>query len=198
MWVLENFEKLPKYNQIDGKWKIDFKELPVLGASPDAIITKKDSYFDEDPDSLLLELKCPTPFIQNFKKKGQMNSSKYKYFKRKPHKKIPVYYIPQIQAQMMITQTKKLLFGSWTTTNGMNIFEVDYDEKYCAMMVKFIRDFYQEFVITNREPSENIFFDQEDYKIFLDKTLEISSNAKLVKEIKVVANSKNEPDMWLK
>ena len=58
----------------------------------------------------------------------------------------------------------------------MNVFLVERNDKYIRLLLHFLERFHQEYVLTNTEPPEDIFFDSEDYQRLLDLTLEIADS----------------------
>ncbi len=82
-----------------------------------------------DMDNITLEIKCPFPFGYD------KENDEYYFNPRKfPHKKIPYYYIPQVQLQMHATGRKYCYFISYTPSNGTRIFQTYYNENYVNML----------------------------------------------------------------
>lgn len=145
------------------------------------------------------------------KKEKQMNV--YRYLRRKPFVQIPVYYIPQIQAQMLCSGIHKCIFVSYTPTKGMTVFEMDFDPEYAYLMLKMIRDFYQRYVkpglpsddddddttaaTSPPDIEEDYFFDQDDYQELLKRTKDLRANCPVVKTINDVAKSPKHLDLFL-
>lgn len=152
----------------------DFSILKI-GASPDGIVVK-----DNLPDSVL-EIKCPTAFIPDSK------SQDFRYMKRKPHAAIPVYYIPQLMGEMMVTGLRECTFCSWTITAGMNVFRVGYDQAYVNEMLYWFYQYAQLIhgttTVTDPSMFEGAFAENDRYKNFLAKTLEIAGTAVLIKTV---------------
>lgn len=149
----------------------------------------------------------------NRPKKKEKQKNMYRYLKRKPFVQIPVYYIPQIQAQMLCSGIHKCIFVSYTPTNGMTVFEMDFDPEYAHLMLKMIRDFYQRYVkpglpsddddddttaaTSPPDIEEDYFFDQDDYQELLKRTKDLRANCPVVKTINDVAKSPKHLDLFL-
>jgi hypothetical protein len=168
-------------NMDDFAFVTDFS-LIRIGASPDGIVVK------DGQDDSVLEIKCPTDF---------------RYMKRKPHDTVPVYYIPQLMGEMMVTNLPKCTFCSWTITAGMNVFEVMFDQAYVnEMLYWFYRYVYHiksvsPISIDNLGIFEGIFMTEERYEKFLQWSMNIAESAVLLKTIEKSATSKEHPNIFL-
>ena len=114
-------------NSIFGKEEKN--NFPKIGASPDGII--------EDSITgirMVLECKCPCPFIWNEEKKI------YQYMENKiPYQTIPIYYIPQVILQMLCTGLDICLFVCWTPEKGCSLFRVHFDKILCIQILQCIK-----------------------------------------------------------
>ena len=176
--VRESFEAEEDYLTIS-------KYLPRIGASPDGLLLDKSS------QQLLgvLEIKCPTPFVPVASKQQQQDTAMtYQYIKRKPHEKIPVYYLPQIMLQMFVTDVQQSLFCSWCVTSGMKVFRVKYNKDYLSQMFYWIAKFNENYLLSlsNNNDSSTPSFDEEEFmKTFEndDKYLQfVTENLRIVNE----------------
>lgn len=103
-----------------------------------------------------------------------------RYMKRKPHSEIPVYYIPQIQAQMYFVGVNKCHYASWTPTDGMSVIEIEIDKEYCNDMFYFLGKFHARAMncCDNKFPQVDFFHDEPGYHEFLGDTIKLSKKAK--------------------
>jgi hypothetical protein len=180
----------------EGKYMNNF--LPRIGASPDGLIidnkTKKITG--------VLEIKCPSPYIPKFDKEDNF-IQKYQYIKRRPHKQVPMYYLPQIMTQMFVTNLNMCLFCSWTATAGMNVFEIEFDPKYMYELLYWTAKFNSHYLsCMKKEPStpmdEDVFMkqflDDSRYTAFIRESMDIvTKKAPLIRFIAKSSVSQHQP-----
>ncbi|KAL0490602.1 hypothetical protein AKO1_003402 [Acrasis kona] len=147
-----------------------------IGASPDGII------LENGVERSVLEAKCPTPFVPDGKNEGM-----FRYLKRKPQDHVPVYYIPQIMAEMMVTGLPMCTYCSWTATCGMSVFEIDFNKEYvnemlywCYRYIEHIGEYLKEHSLTDAEVFQGVFENEKRYQTFLDMSLNISASARRI------------------
>lgn len=102
------------------------EQLHWLGASPDGIL---DCFG-------ILEVKCPY-------NKGKTETVL-------PWKKVPYYYMPQLQGQMEIMDREWVNLYCWTR-NGSTVFRVMRDRTYWRIIHDVLREFWWENVLPARE-----------------------------------------------
>lgn len=138
IWLLEEHTDNLPYNELkqvfaDSKLQHHFDYIsliPKIGASPDGLI----HYGQRSPKAdSVLEIKAPTPFELCTDTKTVRWKENWQS-KCKPYTHIPVYYIPQIQVQMLVTGIKKCEFFAWTVS-GARKYTVHYNPEYCALMI---------------------------------------------------------------
>ena len=203
-------EKLPASC---AKLGVEFSHLPAIGASPDGLVCRlKDGdpveYFSEKEEVVsLLEIKCPCPFKEKkMARKEEISAiseqaiassnNQYTYVKMRPHPSVPSYYMPQLQCQMLVTGAKQCYYVCWTPTAGAKVYQVDFDDEYCGIMLLLIKNFYERFVLPKIEivPSEDFFFNHPEYAGFVNRTIALACESKLVKDVKdVVVGGREEP-----
>lgn len=149
--------------------------LPSIGASPDFVLQI------DNKEVALGECKCPCPFREatdkDTKSPGKFCYKSYTY----AHKQIPLYYIPQMMLQMLVTNMKKCIYFCYTPTKGCTMFEVKFNKEYCRLMLIYFAKFNKRFVIKNKKPSKNPFINESLYKTLLDMTLAIQLETSIKK-----------------
>jgi len=107
LYTLEKFKSIKV--QACGSYIHKIKGYPI------EVFTTPDFLFEDIKNGMMGcgEVKTPSPFFWDEK------IQKYKHSPRYPFKKIPEYYVPQKEFQMISTGRNRSLFGSYTTSNGM-------------------------------------------------------------------------------
>ena len=125
------------------------------------------------------------------------------------------WHIPQLQLEIECCgpRCRSALFVSATATKGVRCYRVVRDDEYVSSIRAFQRRFYAEFVDMELAPPENFFFEGFEseegaagangggggggmtYERFLQRTLELSAAATLVRHIpnKEVQRGASEP-----
>ncbi|KAG7589269.1 putative phage-type endonuclease [Arabidopsis suecica] len=135
-----------------------------LGASPDGIL---DCFG-------ILEVKCPY-------NKGKTETVL-------PWKKVPYYYMPQLQGQMEIMDREWVNLYCWTR-NGSTVFRVMRDRSYWRIIHDVLREFWWESVIPAREA---LLLGKEDEEVKKYEPTSTHKRTKLAiaKSINLAAESK--------
>lgn len=119
--------------------RLNLTNIPNLpdqvSASPDGIVVD----LINEKIVGVLEIKCRVTRIVNHK--GQVIN-----VYANPYKQIPVYYIPQIQWEMLCTGVDKCYFVSWTNSKGIKVFLVDFSIDYCKTLIKYLEQLITEYV----------------------------------------------------
>ncbi|XP_070547064.1 uncharacterized protein [Ptychodera flava] len=92
----------------------DNEKCKWLGASPDGIVNNK----------IVIEVKCPF--------------SNGKLF---PYKNIPINYIPQIQLEILVTNTDECHFVCWTPKKTL-IYRIKRDNEFIALLLTNLKKFW--------------------------------------------------------
>lgn len=154
LWLLteERYNNLMKgFNR--GKY-MSFNVIPNIGASPDGL------YPSIENPTVCFEIKCRSVYCAEKDGSFRRAVSNYENGRGRPFIKIPTYYIPQIQMQMLVTGAVKCVFISWTPSNGTNVFIVDKDIEYCQKMMHMIAMCTTEILLceeSNRQPRREIY-----------------------------------------
>jgi len=94
----------------------------------------------------ILEIKCPSIKIHETAKEGR----------------VPPYYYPQLQHQLMVTGAKKVFYYSFDGFDGVTV-EVERDDKYIAEMLKEEEKFFECLLSdTPPEPEDGDYVERHD------------------------------------
>ena len=159
-------ERIPK------SWKIDIGDLPLIGASPDAMIIRANGTRE------VVEIKnvCPIIDVKGQQKvtKGQQkgkqkNGSNFSYkgfdigTNKTPPIQIPASHMPQIQMEMFCTDTRINNYVVASGFHGINMFRVERNDQYIKIMLELLRNLELEVVrkLPSTQILESSFFDNE-------------------------------------
>ncbi|KAL1216414.1 hypothetical protein V5N11_026345 [Cardamine amara subsp. amara] len=140
------------------------EQFQWLGASPDGIL---DSFG-------ILEVKCPY-------NKGKTDTVL-------PWKKVPYYYMPQLQGQMEIMDRDWVNLYCWTR-NGSTVFRVVRDRSYWRILHDVLREFWWENVIPARE-ALLLGKDDEEVKKYEPSSTHKRTGLAIAKSLSLAAESK--------
>lgn len=160
-------------------WIEEEKSLPALGASPDGIIDFDDGHCE------ILECKNSSPFIQmNSYKQSSLTINQKSLF----NKGLGSWFIPQLMLEILCagpTCTGAVLI-QLSAISGAQIYRVERNNDYIALMLEWLKTFYVTYVTQNKEPKEDFHINNESnesnekYLEFLKATKRISDNCKVV------------------
>ena len=146
--------------------------LPLLGASPDGIIDFDDGHCE------ILECKNSSPFIQmNSYKQSSLTINQKSLFKG-----LGSWFIPQLMLEILCagpTCTGAVLI-QLSAISGAQIYRVERNNDYIALMLEWLKTFYVTYVTQNKEPEEDFHINNDKYLEFLKATKRISDNCKVV------------------
>lgn len=112
---------------------IKYDLLPLLGTIPDGFLMWKEQ-------KVLLEIKCPCPFVYP-NKKGIVEYREDFY----PQTKIKSYHYVQIMLQMLIIGIYKTIFVLWVPSKKIFVAEIDFNKNYTMEILFFLQIIYQWF-----------------------------------------------------
>ena len=125
--------KIPKH------WNVG--PLPPVGASPDGLITMSNG------ERFVVEVKNSSPF--------RSTPGSFVIADREPYNTPPAYHMPQVQLEMMCTDTNAALLAMQSMTYGIRIFRVERDDAFIASMLRRISRLYTTYVLKDKDPPMN-------------------------------------------
>ena len=125
--------KIPKH------WNVG--PLPPVGASPDGLITMSNG------ERFVVEVKNSSPF--------RSTPGSFVIADREPYDTPPAYHMPQVQLEMMCTDTNAALLAMQSMTYGIRIFRVERDDAFIASMLRRISRLYTTYVLKDKDPPMN-------------------------------------------
>ena len=149
--------------------------LPLLGASPDGIIDFDDGHCE------ILECKNSSPFIQmNSYKQSSLTINQKSLFKG-----LGSWFIPQLMLEILCAgpTCRGAVLVQLSAISGAQIYRVERNNDYIALMLEWLKTFYVTYVTQNKEPKEDFHISNEKYLEFLKATKRISDNCKVVSVI---------------
>ena len=81
----------------------------------------------------------------------------------------------------------------------MTVFEMEMDIEYVRLMLMYFQAFHQRFVAGSAATCipENVFFDEPEYKVLLQKTLDLYHSCKVIETINDPAKSEEHLRLFL-
>ena len=180
------------------KYGVDIADLPLIGASPDGILVRANG------EREVVEVKTVCPFQQDGKgKKGfQINASPKPYsFKVNPS------HMPQIQMEMLCTNTQVCNYISATSTHGVALFRVARSEEYIQAMLQVLSRLESN-ILSHNAPDERPAGFRDEAQFFLadplcprlrDLSIELAEKTRLWRLIlpTEVQRSDKPSNLWL-
>lgn len=126
-------------SKIPKEWNVG--PLPPVGASPDGLITMPNG------ERFVVEVKNSSPF--------RSTPGSFIIADREPYDKPPAYHMPQVQLEMVCTDTNAALLAMQSMTYGIRIFRVERDDAFIASMLRRISRLYTTYVLKGKDPPMN-------------------------------------------
>lgn len=173
--VLNEAAAIERYRSITGRdvsslgFAIHSEEcFEWIGASPDGLL-------DHFPGGGILEVKCPY-------NKGKPETCL-------PWKRMPYYYMPQVQGQMEVMNREWVDLYCWTP-NGSTVFRICRDREYWDLIHGILREFWWGNVVPAREAlslgREEVAMSHKPTPTHRQTGLVISRSMKLAGEVKLL------------
>ena len=159
----------------------------IIGASPDSII--------EYPSGRLevLEVKNHCPFVDNKNwrqtTKEVNNKDAFRVRDFTIHESVPPAYISQLMMEMMCLgeQCTSAVMVRQTATSGAIILRMHRDDEWISEMMYWLQKFTEKYVEKDESPPVDFFWNDDKeskrYKVFLQRTKELSERVELVKRV---------------
>jgi hypothetical protein len=171
--------------------------LPPIGASPDAFVVVGSAGGAGGTGTgagelLVVEVKNVCPFLADFKRPGSfcVGTAADSPLARGPHASILVSHVPQLQLEMLSAGTRAGWLVSSSACLGLNVFRVERDDAYCALLLHFISTFYEQHVLAGCPPPVDFFPDSgggpleaELYGSLLARTAALAREARLERHV---------------
>jgi hypothetical protein len=150
----------------------------LIGASPDALIRHSNGTTE------VLEVKnhCPFHSVQGRRKtaKGRTNKkfAVTPFLIEEPY--LQPLYVPQLMLEMLCTGCSSAIMVRQTATNGAWIIRLRRDDTWIQEMIYYLREFQNNYVTPQQPPPENMFWEQERYRAFVQHTVNLANSVELV------------------
>jgi hypothetical protein len=156
---------------------IESGALPLVGASPDGLITYPDGSLD------VLEIKCTSPFTT-----APSDSNHSMCTQRFQPKGVGVWHIPQLQLEILCAGPNCQAASVITLSafDGAFIYRIKRDDDYITELLYWTQEFYVNYCNSSQAtyPLLNFFSpDTPRYAAFLNSTRRIANEAKLIKRL---------------
>ena len=185
--------------RIPSNWNIDIGDLPLIGASPDAVLVR------EDGTREVVEIKNVCPWGDSSTHRGgkgrgggpgggggrggrgggggrsfELGSNKT------PAREVPPSHMPQIQMEMFCTDTMVNNYVSMSAFHGVHIFRVQRDDAYIKLMLELLRNFELEIIrkISPGTMRDASFFENDPrYERLRMLSIQLSAKTKLWRQV---------------
>ena len=88
----------------------------------------------------------------------------------KPYTKILPQYFAQAQLNMLVTNSGSCHLLCYTVKGGSKVFNIPLDKHWCNQMLHWVAQLNIHYVRKGLEPPQNVFWEQEAYRGFVDMT----------------------------
>ena len=88
----------------------------------------------------------------------------------KPYTKILPQYFAQAQLNMLVTNSGSCHLLCYTVKGGSKVFNIPLDKQWCNQMLHWVAQLNVCYVRKGLEPPENVFWEQDAYRAFVDIT----------------------------
>ena len=179
--------------RIPAAWGIDIGDLPLIGASPDAVLVRADGTKE------VVEIKNVCPFVDaRGSKKGLFDIGNNKT----PPVQIPASHMPQIQMEMFCTDTQVNNYVVASTFHGVHMFRVQRNDEYIRLMLELLRNLELE-VVRKMVPGKNIdvsFFERDSrYEKLRTLSIQLVQKSPLWRQVFPTRVQRgDEASMWVK
>lgn len=167
------------------KYGVAYDTLPMISASSDAVISRRSTRYGWNREPVeIFSAQCQSPF--------HFVSEKYwKLRNIMPKTGISSRDYIKTQIEMLCSgpHVKRCRLASYSVSHGTTIFDIRRNDRWLALALGHVRDFYHDFVLTGMPPPTDAFVTSEDYAELVDLTKMGLLESKLVG---VVRGSKNE------
>ena len=114
----------------------------------------------------VLEIKAKTPFRPN----SVSGVWRWLGASCKPYPGILPQYFAQAQLNMLVTNSGSCHLLCYTVKGGSKVFNIPLDKQWCNQMLHWVAKLNIHYVRKGLEPPENVFWEQEAYRGFVDMT----------------------------
>jgi hypothetical protein len=159
-------------------------DLPPIGATPDALcmdtcdksvaVSTFGSFLDA---CAVVEVKNSCPFTFSCSSRGKCA---FHVRDRGPREYVDVLHVPQLQFQMLCSNTPSAFLVSKSASKGMRIFQMERDDEYIQCMLTVLRSFYKTYVVKKRVPPVNALSNLKEHQELLMRTRAIARACLLV------------------
>ncbi|KAK9847291.1 hypothetical protein WJX84_002718 [Apatococcus fuscideae] len=139
-------------------------------------------WLPEGGDNVILEvveLKNTCPFQEAGTvirtRKGQLRRQ-YRIGDPGPRDRVPTYWVPQLQLEMLTSGAQYAMLVSRSATQGIRLFRMERDETFLRLMLQHISLLYTQHVIPRRAPPADLHWQSPAYQQLLHLTLRISAD----------------------
>lgn len=152
-----------------------------LGASPDGVL------IDTVTSQLqaVVEVKCHAPFhrVSYGGSPGPPPRGRFQVRNRGPSESLGPWHVAQLMLQMHCSGARTAFLLSLSALAGATVFELQRDDAFLEELLHFLGAFVRQFVAPGQPPPHNFFHEDERYRDFLDRTVELAKNAQVVARI---------------
>jgi hypothetical protein len=180
-------------------WGIDIRDLPLIGASPDALLVHSDGTKE------VVEIKNICPFVDSKRGVGSSGkSSNTKSFEignnKTPPMQIPASHMPQIQMEMLCTDTQVNNYVVASAFHGIHLFRVQRNDEYIKLMLELLRNLELEIIrkiVPERSLDVSFFESDSRYERFHAFSIQLVEKIPLWRQIHPTrVQRSDEEDIW--
>mmetsp|Transcript_8771 Transcript_8771/g.22469 ORF Transcript_8771/g.22469 Transcript_8771/m.22469 type:complete len:147 (-) Transcript_8771:91-531(-) len=109
--------------------------------------------------------------------RSRRGKNSYRFKHPRPQAHVWPHQVPQVMLQMLVTGTERCKFVSFTPTNGIKVFDIRRDAQYIGAMLSIVSRVYERYLKRGQVPPENMFFREDEYQRFLQRTRQIAEES---------------------
>lgn len=134
----------------------------------------------------MVEVKNTSPFSTatggRLSKKGKPRAH-YAVFDKGPRTQVPCYWVPQLQMEMLASDTHSIILLTRSATKGSNLFRMYRDDIFLHLMLQRIASLQADYVVPGIQPGLDAFCGDEVYNQLLSRTLKVVAGTPCLRHI---------------